>query len=43
MEKLRIITYVTPVTRVFEVKTEVVFCNHTGEVPDIEHGWDMDF
>ena len=41
MEK--VLTYEPPVTRVTEVKSEVVFCNHTGEVPDMDHGWDLDF
>ena len=46
MEDLRLITYESPVTGVIEVKTEGIVCDSDddgGEVPDMEHGWDMDF
>ena len=43
MEDLRKITYEPPVMRVAEVRLEGIVCNHTGEVPDMEHGWDLDF
>jgi hypothetical protein len=42
MEDLRMITYETPVMKVVEVQSEDIICN-SGEVPDMDHGWDLDF
>ena len=42
MEVLRLITYESPVTEVIEVMFEGIVCA-SGEVPDMEHGWDLDF
>ena len=44
MEVLRLITYESPVTEVIEVMLEGIVCaSGEGEVPDMEHGWDLDF
>ena len=40
MEVLRLITYESPVTEVIEVMLEGIVCT---SVPDMEHGWDLDF
>ena len=42
MEVLRLITYESPVTEVIEVMSEGIVCA-SGEVPDMEHGWDLEF
>ena len=42
MKDLRLITYESPVTEVIEVKSEGIVCA-SGEVPDMGHGWDLDF
>ena len=42
MEESRKIIYEPPVTEVFVVKTEGIVCA-SGEVPGMEHGWDLDF
>ena len=42
MKDLRLITYESPVTEVIEVKSEGIVCA-SGEVPDMEHGWDLEF
>ena len=42
MEVLRLITYESPVTEVIEVMSEGIVCA-SGEVPGMEHGWDLDF
>ena len=42
MEVLRLITYVSPVTEVIEVMLEGIVCA-SGEVPNMERGWDLDF
>ena len=42
MEGLRLINYESPVTEVIEVKTEGIVCA-SGEVPGMEHGWDLDY
>ena len=42
MEVLRLITYESPVTEVIEVMLEGIVCD-SGEVPDMGHGWDLDF
>ena len=42
MEVLRLITYESPVTEVIEVMLEGIVCA-SGEVPNMEHGWDLDF
>ena len=42
MEDLRLITYESPVTEVIEVKSKGIVCA-SGEVPDMEHGWDLVF
>ena len=42
MEDIRLITYESPVTEVIEVKSEGIVCA-SGEVPDMEHGWDLEF
>ena len=42
MEDLRLITYESPVTKVIDVKSEGIVCA-SGEVPDMGHGWDLDF
>lgn len=34
--------YNPPVTEVIELKAEGIICA-SGEVPDMGHGWDMDF
>ncbi len=43
MEVLRLITYESPVTEVIEVMLEGSIVCASGEVPDMEHGWDLDF
>ena len=42
MKDLRLITYESPVTEVIEVMLEGIVCA-SGEVPDMGHGWDLDF
>lgn len=42
MEYLRKNKYVLPVTEVIEFKHEGIICD-SGEVPDMEHGWDIEF
>ena len=42
MEKSRKITYKPPVTEVAEVESEGIVCA-SGEVPSMEHGWDLEF
>ena len=42
MEDLRLITYESPVAEVIEVMLEGIVCD-SGEVPDMGHGWDLDF
>ena len=42
MKDLRLITYESPVTEVIEVILEGIVCT-SGEVPNMEHGWDLDF
>ncbi len=34
--------YNPPVTEVIELKAEGIICA-SGEAPDMEHGWDLDF
>ena len=44
MEESRKIIYRPPVTEVVEVKFEGIVCDSgAGEVPDMEHGWDLEF
>ena len=42
MEVLRLITYESPVT-VIEVMLEGSIVCASGEVPGMEHGWDLEF
>ena len=42
MEVLRLITYESPVTEVIEVMFDGIVCA-SGIIPDMEHGWDLDF
>ena len=42
MEVSRIIKYEPPVTEVIEFRQEGIVCA-SGEVPDFQHGWDLDF
>jgi hypothetical protein len=43
MEVLRLITYESPVTEVIEVMLEGSIVCASGEVPGMEHGWDLEF
>lgn len=38
----RKLTYETPETDVLEIKSEGFVCD-SGEVPNMSHGWDLDF
>jgi hypothetical protein len=42
MEESRIIAYERPLAEAVVIKLEGIVCA-TGEVPDMEHGWDLDF
>jgi hypothetical protein len=42
MEELNKLSYVSPVARALELDVESIICA-SGEVPDMGHGWDLDF
>ena len=42
MEESRKYTYDLPVTKVIEIKPKGIVCD-SGEVPDMQHGWDLEF